>query len=124
MLDVLLVLLEDAIRKAHWYLLAGLDEASGRNDILGPFTILLHVKLTVHDVLMVHRQLKLEHLPLADERAVVEVAHRGQLAGARVGGETTAMSLLLSRNQLELVALVHTLVVEERCESRVEKFLS
>ena len=123
LLDVLLVLLENAIRKAHWHLLARLDEASGRYDVLGPSSILFHVKLTVHDVLVVHGQLKLEHLPLADERAVVEVAHRRELACARVGGETAAMGLLLSCDQLELIALVQPLVIEQRRERRVEKFL-
>ena len=55
LLDHLLALLEDAIRKAHRHLLAGLDEASGRNDVLSSSSILFHVKLTVHDVLVIHR---------------------------------------------------------------------
>ena len=75
LLHALLILLEDAIRKAHRHLLARLDETSGRNNVLSSSSILFHVKLTVHDVLMVHSQLKLEHLPLADECAIVEVAH-------------------------------------------------
>ena len=60
---------------------------------------------------------------MADERAIVEVAHRRELACARVGSEATSMSLLLRCDELELVALVHALVIEKRGERRVKKFL-
>ena len=69
--------LQGATGQTNGHGLASLDEAAGSDDILRPPPVLLHVKLTVDDVLVIHGELELEHLAVADESAVAQIAVRG-----------------------------------------------
>ena len=48
-------------------MLARFDKTSCCDNVLGPSTVFLHFKLIIHDILVVHCQLKLEKRSLADE---------------------------------------------------------
>ena len=103
--------------------MAGLDKATRSDDILRPAPVLLHVELTIDDVLVIHSELELEHLAVTDESAVAQVAVSRQGAVAGVRGQGAAVGLLLGCHELELEVLVYALVVEERREGRVEELL-
>ena len=68
--------LQSATGQTNGHGLASLDKATGGDDILRPSPVLLHVKLTIDDVLVIHGELELEHLAVADESTVAQIAVR------------------------------------------------
>ena len=97
------------------YLLSRFDKASCSHDILGSASILLHVKLVVHDVLVVHSKLELEKCALSNESRTVHVIDRWHISIASILLEIdSGMGLFLRCDKLELIRLEHTLVVEQR----------
>ena len=103
--------LQGAASETHWHGLACLDEPPGCHHVLWSSLVLLYVELAVDDVLVVHRELELQHLAVPDEGTVAQglelLLTRGLTQTPR------AMGLLLGRNELQLETLVDALMVEQ-----------
>lgn len=88
-----LVMVFHCARKSERHLRARLYKATGSNDVVRSAFILLHVELTIHNVLVVLRQLEVEHLSLLDECARVKSMCPTQgsceASSARIGIQAT-----------------------------------